>query len=708
MIKRILCVCAAAALCATLSAQPKMSWEDAEKKADELISRLTLQEKLNMTHGYNKFFLPGVPSKGIPFVYMTDASVGVRIIDIPDPSMQKKPEKTTQFPASIMLASTFNPELAEKYGHAVGEECRMAGVGVLLGPGMNIYRNAQCGRNFEYCGEDPYLAGSMVAPYVKGMQETGTVACLKHFLCNNTEFYRRRSNSIVDERAIMEIYTPSFKAGIDAGAGCVMTSYNQLNGEWAGQSKYVIKGILRGDLGFRGLVMTDWKSIYDWKKVVLSGQNVDMPGDPQFYIKKTAADFVAEGALTEKDIEDMIRPQIATCIRFGLYDRFSKGEQYDDSLKARMPEHVGISYQTAAEGVVMLENNGILPLSTDKKILLIGPWASKVPQGGGSSKVVGYDRVSMYKALKDAFGANVILSKKPTEEEISKADAVIVATGTVDEEGTERPMQMSQKDEALVRMAVNANKNTVVVVFTGSAVDMSAWNKKAASILYCWYPGQNGCDAVKDIIVGKVNPSGKLPMTIERSFADSPAFGSLPEGAKLHQAKKNPNEHMFQSWTYDIHYTESILVGYRWYEKKGITPLYPFGYGKSYTTFGLTDAKILLKAKGKNKEKTMDGDMVKVSVCVKNTGAAEGKEVVQLYVSENTPTVIRPNKELKAFSKVNLKPGEKTTVEFEVKRSDLAFWSDSTHSWTVNPGQYTIHLGTSSADIAASLPLTVK
>ena len=249
-----------------ISAQPVMSFEEAEAKANEILKTLTLEEKLSMTQGHNRFFFPGVPEKGLPYIYTTDASIGVKNKQrMHNDSEIILTERTTQFPAFIMLAATFNPELAKSYGYAVGEEARMAGAGVILGPGMNIYRNAQCGRNFEYMGEDPYLVASLIGPYVTGMQSTGTLACAKHFLANQSEFYRRRSNSIVDERAIMEIYTPAFKAAIDAGVATVMTSYNQLNGEWTGQSKYVITDLLRGTLGFKGMVMSDWNSIYDWE-----------------------------------------------------------------------------------------------------------------------------------------------------------------------------------------------------------------------------------------------------------------------------------------------------------------------------------------------------------------------------------------------------------------------------------------------------------
>ena len=688
--------------------QPQMmSWEEAYKRADATLEKLSLEEKIEMTHGHNKFFLPGAPAKGLPHVFMVDASAGVRINhSIPNQKEVRHPEKTTQFPANIMLASTFNTEVAKAYGEAVGWETRMAGAGVLLGPGMNIYRSAQCGRNFEYLGEDPYLASRMVESYVTGMQGTGTMACLKHFLCNNTEFYRKLSNSVVDERAIMEIYTPAFKAGIDAGAGSVMTAYNQVNGEWAGQSKYVITDLLRGTLGFEGLVMTDWRSVYDWEKIVLSGQNVEMPGTPnEFYHINRVRDLLKEGKLTEKNIDAMIRPMIATCIRFGLYDRFKNGQPNEDHLASKLPEHEKLSLRTAAEGTVLLKNNGILPLGEGRRILLAGRWAKVAPQGGGSSKVKGFNQVTSEQALLNSLRAKVTAIEKPNFIQLQKADVVVVATGTYDSEGTERPFAMPEEDEALVRMACAANKNVIVLVLSGSGIDMRAWNDKAAAIIYGWYPGQSGMQAIADIMVGKINPSGKLPMTIEKSFKDSPAYGMIPEGVSLAKAQKNPNELWFAPKTYDVEYKESVLVGYRWYESKGIEPLYPFGFGLSYTTFELTKPHIV--APGKVKYIAAD-QPVKVAVTIANTGKKAGAEVVQLYVAEKNPSVLRPKKELKAFKKVFLAPGEKQVVTFDLQHSALAFWNDKTHAWQVNPGEYTISLGTSSAHIVAELPIQAK
>ena len=705
MKKLILSVVALLA-CSAAFAQPVMTYEQAEEKANEVLKSLTLEEKLSMTQGHNRFFLPGVPAKGLPHIYTTDASIGVKNKQhLHDAGEVVLAERTTQFPAFIMLASTFNPELAKVYGHAVGQEARMAGAGVILGPGMNIYRNSQCGRNFEYMGEDPYLVASLIGPYVEGMQSTGTLACAKHFLANQTEFYRRRSNSIVDERAIMEIYTPAFKAAIDAGVATVMTAYNQLNGEWAGESKYVITDLLRGTLGFKGLVMSDWNSIYDWEKVISSGQNLDMPGEDAFYIKKNPADLVAEGVVTEQDIENMIRPLIATCIRWGLYDRYNSGKQYDKSLEAQLPAHLEISYQTAAEGTVLLRNNGILPLSTDKKVLVVGKWLDNVPCGAGAARVTGYDHKPLNMVLPEAFGENVTFVEKPTSEQLKAAEVVLCVTGTIDAEGWERPFAMEKRDEEFVRNVVAANPNTIVLVHTGSAIDMTAWSDKCAALIYGWYPGQNGAQALRDIIIGKVNPSGKLPMTIERNFADSPAVNTVPEGFSLSKAKGNPNEKAFQSWTYDVDYHESVLVGYRWYEKKNIQTLFPFGYGLSYTTFELANAKVL--SKGKVKTLT-DEKPLKVAIEVNNTGTVAGAEVVQLYIAEKNPTVLRPNKELKAYKKVTVAPGKKAVVTFEVDKKMCSFWCDKTHAWTANAGEYEVLIGTSSADIAAVLPFVVE
>lgn len=679
-------------------AQSRMSCEEADRRADELLRQMTLEEKISMTHGYSRFFFNGIERLGIPYIYLSDATQGVNMRhNLPDPTMVRQLERSTAYPAPILLAATFDPALAYRYARGIGEEARAGGVEVMLGPGLNIYRNAQCGRNFEYFGEDPCLTSQMVSLYVKGMQSTGTAACLKHFVANNTEFYRRRSNSLVGERALNEIYMPGFKAGIEADAACVMTSYNRVNGEWAGQSAYVIDSLLRRQLGFRGVVMTDWNSVYDLEKVVKSGQNVVMPGDWPYYDKQIP-DLIREGKLSESDIERMIRPLLATCIRFGLYDR--KGtEKYKPEWLRRMPMHQADAYAIASEGIVMLKNDGLLPLDkqVNRTILVTGRFLDEIPRGRGAAAVKGYDNVSLRQALASVFGRTVEFVDKPTDEQLKDADVVLVSTGTVDAEAVERPFALPSAEEKSVRRAVALNPRTVVLVNSGSGVRMTDWAGKAAAVIYGWYPGQNGFGAVARILAGEINPSGKLPMTIEKEFSESPACDVVPRMGRLYD--KCSNEHLIQ--LYDVAYKEGVLVGYRWYDTKGIEPLFPFGFGLSYTRFELGNPK--LSAKKCRKDGT-----VTLTVTLKNTGDRDGAEVVQLYVGERSPRVIRPVKELRDFRKVRLAAGQSRVITFEVPYRAFAYWSDTEHGWKVDPGRFDLMVGTSSRDIAFALPVAVE
>ncbi len=675
-------------------AQQKMSWDEAYSKADAMIKTLTLEEKISLMRGYSNFFFKGIPEKGIKYMYLSDATQGVNMRhNLKDPTMVKQLERSVAFPAPILLASTFNLSLAYAYGQAVGEECRAGGIEFLLGPGLNIYRQSQCGRNFEYFGEDPYLVSRMVENYVTAIQSTGTAACLKHFLANNTEFYRRRNNPVIDERALNEIYLPGFKAGIDAGVAAVMTSYNRIKGEWTGQSAYVIKGLLRKQLGFRGVVMTDWDSVYDWEKTIKSGQNVEMDGKWVFDV--TTEELLGQGKITQADIDSMIRPTLATCIAFGLYDR----EKYMPGLLAKFSEHEKVAYEVAAEGVVLLKNNGILPLKDVKreKILLAGKYLDEIPRGQGAAAVEGYNNITLRKALEKKFGNCVKAVAKPTPEEYKNADIVIFCTGTIDAERIERPFNLPKEDEDAVMEAVENNRNVIILVTSGSGIRMTDWADKAAGIIYGWYPGQNGFGAIAGIIAGEINPSGKLPISIEKDFSDSPAYGYLPKYAQFYNEVRN--EHLIN--LYDIEYKESVLVGYRWYETKRIEPLFPFGFGLSYTTFELSQPKVSSSC-------VAPGDKLKVSVVVANIGDMAGSEVVQLYIGERSPSVLRPIKELKGFHKVSLLPGDRQTIEFEVAYGSFAYWNDEVHGWKVDPGKFDIYLGTSSRDITHRLTIEVE
>ncbi|KAA4629776.1 glycosyl hydrolase [Bacteroides ovatus] len=678
-----------------LYAQREMNVKEAYEEANKLLQTLTFEEKASMVRGYNSFFLKGIERKGIPPIYLSDATQGVNIrTNLPNPNMVKQLEKSTAFPAPILLASTFSPELSYQYAKAVGEECRAGGIEILLGPGLNIYRQSQCSRNFEYFGEDPYLVARMVEEYVKGMQSTGTAACLKHFLGNNTEFYRKRSNSIISERAINEIYLPGFKAGIDAGAMCVMTSYNQLNGDWVGQNPYAIKELLRKQLGFSWLVMSDWNSVWDLEKVVKSGQNVEMPGSYDF--GTSIVELFNQGKITEKDLDNMLLPTLATCIAMNFYKR----PKYEPSLLSTFPMHEKIAKRVAEEGIVLLENrDNILPLdpAVNRKILLTGKFVSEIPRGYGAAEVIGYNNVRLVDALQKEFGRTVYYIEHPTVAELQEADIVILSMGTRDREAVERPFTLPNEEEGFMRYITSNHKNVIAIINSGSAINMSAWNDKVAALIYGWYGGQSGFEALTDIITGKVNPSGKLPISIEKDFKDSPAWGYLPKGASLYNECKNE----FMIKVYDIHYNEDILVGYRWYDTQNIEPLYPFGHGLSYTTFSLTKPELTVK-------KITGSQPIKCTVVLTNIGKRKGSEVVQLYVREDNPTLLRPVKELKQFDKIALSPGEKRIVEFELTKQDFAFWDEQSHGWKVNPGRYTIMLGTSSKAIEHSLSFVIE
>jgi len=686
--------------------QSPISFAVADRRADSILSLMTLDEKIEMIGGHNSFFTKGFDKYGIPAFYFSDATQGVHIRKDLDSSAQK----STAFPCPLALTATWNPLLANNYAKSIGEECRANNVAVLLGPGMNIYRISQNGRNFEYFGEDPFLAARMIENYVLGMQSTGTITTLKHFLCNNTDFHRRRTNSIVGERALHEIYLPAFKAGVDAGALAVMTSYNQVNGEWAGQSEYVINQLLKKELGFKGIVMTDWWSVYDPEKVIQSGLDLEMPGEAtksipdlaiigDIYLRSNAARLIKEGKATIDDVNRMAKNIMRTFIAMGDYDRPVKDATYLE----KYPEHEKAALQTARESVVLLRNEkNILPLSSKetKNILVVGKYVENIARGLGSAEVEGYNNIKMIDALRTEFGSRVRFVKEPTDEQLKDAGYVIVSIGTSDSEGWDKPFELPAKSNALVEKAASLNKNTIVVVNAGGGLKMTDWNTKVPAIIYVFYAGQNGYTALSEILSGKTNPSGKLPITIEKKFEDSPGFGYIPTGMKLYTgwegdmiAPKIP--------VIDINYKEGIFVGYRWYESKQIEPLYPFGFGLSYTTFSYRDMIVSNALISKTDDLTIEFQL-------KNTGKRTGAEVTQVYIQSMNPSIERPIKELKAFTKVELKAGEIKTVTLKLKSRDFAFWDVKTHAWKVDSGIYNLLLGSASNDIKQTKKITIN
>ncbi|HVU35794.1 MAG TPA: glycoside hydrolase family 3 C-terminal domain-containing protein [Opitutaceae bacterium] len=671
--------------------QTPVSYEKADERATALLAQMTTAEKLELISGHNSFYIHGFPRLGIPELYLSDATQGVHI----RPNLSQGLEKSVAFPCPISLASTWDPALAYQYAHSVGEECRAGGVAVLLGPGMNIYRNSQCGRSFEYFGEDPFLAARMIEHYVRGVLDTGTIPTLKHFVANNTDYHRRTSDSIVDERALHEIYTVAFKAGIDAGAMAVMTSYNQLNGEWCGQSHYVITDLLRHSLGFKWLVMTDWHSVWDAEKIIKSGQDLEMPGEAN--IAQNGARLLAEGKVSMADIDRMAKTIMRTCIAMGLYDRPVK----DDRYRKDFPAHEQVALETARQGIVLLKNDGILPLRKDAPgdILVTGTYVDTLARGGGSANVEGYDIVTLRQALGDTYGQRVKFVAEPTDAELKAAGIVLLSTGTADNEGWDRPFALPAEEEKRVEHVLALNPRTVVIVNSGGGIQMTGWNDRAAALVYAWYPGQIGNRALAEILCGETNPSGKLPITIERTFDDSPAHGYLPKGETLYTGWKPDNDMTHP--VYPIEYKEGVFVGYRWYDAKGIKPLYAFGSGLSYTTFAYSDARVSAPVVARDHNVT-------VTCRLTNSGKTEGAEVVQLYVHPVNAPVARPEKELKGFRRVKLAPGESRDVAITLTPHDFAYWDVGRHDWHVAPGEYDLWIGGASDRIALKTKVTLR
>lgn len=677
------------------SFQPPISFENADQRAQALLDQMTIKQKIELTGGYSRFFIQSFPELGIPYIFMSDATQGVRLsAHIEDSTIVKPLQKSTAFPAPILLSSTWNPCLAKKYATSVGEECRAGGVHILLGPGLNLYRQSQCGRNFEYFGEDPYLTSRMIEKYVLGVQSTGTSATLKHFVANNTDFYRRRSNSIMDERTLNEIYLPGFKAGIDAGVMAVMTSYNKLNGEWCGQSDYVINDILRGQLGFKWLVMSDWTSVYDGEKVIKSGQDLEMP-----YRKALAntEELLDSGKVTEAQINRMAKSILRMNIAMGFYDR----PQQDTSYLARFEQHEKVALDVAREGIILLKNdNHILPIqkSADLKIVATGKYLHQMAFGGGSALVKGYNPVTLAKALKNEFADNIEMVDISDSNRIAAADLVLLSTGTFFSEGKDVPFDLPDEELKTIHNVLELNENSVVIVNSGSGSNMSPWIDNARAVLYAWYGGQIGNIAIAEILSGKVNPSGKLPITIEKRFKDSPGYGYLPDDETLYDGWVKDN---FTHREYDIEYREGIFVGYRWYEHKNIEPLFAFGHGLSYAEFEYSDLKL-------SKSKFSENDKITVSFMLKNTGIVDGTETAQLYVHDVESSHPRPVKELKGFRKIWLAAGEAKKVTIDLDKSAFSYWNPDVKQWFAETGEFEILVGSASDKILLKKNITLK
>ena len=699
-----------------------------DAKIESILTQLTLEEKVAMTHAQSKFSSPGVPRLGIPEIWMSDGPHGVRA-EIAWDSWSHAGwtnDSITAFPALTSLAATFNPELSSQYGKALGEEARYRKKDILLGPGVNIYRTPLNGRNFEYMGEDPYLASTMVVPYIQGIQQSGVSACLKHYALNNQEQWRGHINVEVSDRALREIYLPAYKAAVtEAGVWSVMGAYNQFRGQHTTHHKFLINDILKGEWGFDGVLVSDWGSAHDTKESARFGLDIEMGTGTNglttstenaydyYFLAKPFREMIRNGELDEALVDDKVRRILRLMFRTNMNPNRPLGRMNN-------PEHLEVARKVAGEGIVLLKNSkSFFPVDPNKKmtIAVIGENATRaMTPGGGSSELKARDEISPLRGLQERFSKATILHsmgyasgppqygrvvqstmdsdslQKAAVKIAAKADIVLFFGGLnknhgQDCEGGDREdMTLDFGQNELLKKLVKVNKNIGVILISGNAVEMP-WLPKVKGLIQGWYLGSQAGPAIADVISGDVNPSGKLPFSFPVKLQDNAAhhFGEL----------SYPGDGTNQ------HYKEDILVGYRWHDTQKVKPLFAFGYGMSYTSFKLSEIKA-------DKKSYKSGDQVTLTCKVSNTGRKDGAEVIQVYVGKPNSKVKRALKELKTFQKIALKRGEKHTTELSFDVDDLAFYDESISDWNLETGEYLLYVGTASNKIAKKVKISIN
>ena len=786
--------------------------DEAKARAAELVAKMTLEEKLDYIGGYNKFYIRAIPRLGIPEIRMADGPQGVR-----------NNTQSTMFASGIAAAATWNRDAVYNMGVGLGQDSRARGVHILLGPGVNIYRSPLCGRNFEYFGEDPYLASQTAVQYVKGVQSQGVMACIKHFAANNQEWDRHNVSSDIDERTLHEIYLPAFHAAIkEAGVGAVMCSYNLINSVHASENSDLNIDVLRNMWGFEGILMSDWNATYSAINAANGGLDLEMPSGKLMNYKHLAGP-IADGIVDIRTIDTKVQNILQTLISFGFFDR----PQKDESISERNPFSDNAALELARNGVVMLKNDGILPLKKGK-VTVAGMHAQGVPTGGGSGFVHPFETCSVYEGLSAVKGyktvttdtfrtsslqgkfftsadlksaglkaeyfnnkkleGNVVYSSVDTQisykwsgspakgvaadrfsirwsgvfysteneqiefsvcgddgyrmfidgkqvladwgnhgttertylfnaeanrkydvrieyfdnsstarielkmfnkayvehnrESFAKADAVVMCVGfdsTTEKENSDRSFEFPYNQAEMIRQIAAINPNVIVVVNVGGGFEMESWIDSTKAVLCAWYPGQEGGQAIAEIISGKLNPSGRLPISIERKLEDNPTWGSYYHNLDV-KVRSNPYKR--------VNYKEGLFLGYRGYDRKQVKPMFPFGYGLSYTTFKYDNLKVTNGANG-----------YLVEFDVTNTGKVDGAEVAQVYVGYNNKSVILPVKQLKGYEKVNIAKGATHHFAIEIPYSNLSYYDIISHDFVDASKDVTIYVGSSAQDI---------
>ena len=711
-----------------------------EERVEDALSRLTLEEKVALTHAQSKFCSPGVARLGIPEFWMTDGPHGIRPEVLWDEWEQAgwTNDSCVAFPALTCLAASWDPEIARLYGKSIGEEARYRNKTVLLGPGVNIYRSPLNGRNFEYMGEDPYLAGKMVVPYVQGVQQNGVAACVKHYALNNQEVNRHTTNVIVDDRALYEIYLPAFKAAVQEGnAWAIMGSYNLYKNQHGCHNQYLLNDILKGEWGFDGVVVSDWGGVHNTQEAITNGLDMEFGSwtnglsngasnaYDNYYLADPYLKLIREGKVGTKELDDKVR----RILRLAYRTTMDRNRPYGSLCSEA---HFAAARSIGEEGIVLLQNrNDLLPIDLNraKRIVVIGENAIKMMTvGGGSSSLKVKYELSTLDGIRKRVGdqAEVIYARgyvgdpsgeyngvksgqdledsRSPEELIAEAVAVakeadyVIFIGGLNksahqdcEDADRKELGLSYGQDKVITALAKANKNLIVVNISGNAIAMP-WVKEVPAIVQAWYLGSEAGSAIASVLTGDVNPSGKLPFTFPASLQDVGAH-------KLGEYPGTPRSD--GSPIVDQKYNEGIFVGYRWVDKEKTKPLFSFGHGLSYTTFAYGKAVADKKVMGQDETLT-------ITLPVTNTGCREGSEVIQLYISDLQSSLPRPVKELKGFSKVKLAPGETREVTFTIGKEALSFFDDTRHEWVAEPGKFEAWIGASSTDIRNKVAFELK
>lgn len=676
--KKMIVACAALlGAMLTLSAQPVIGERDRQRAA-ELVSKMTLEEKCALVGGIDDgFHTFPVERLGILSVRMADGPQGVR-----------NDTRSTYYPCGMAVAASWNRRIAYGVGEGIGCDAKARGVGVMLCPGVNIYRSALCGRNFEYYGEDPYLAAETAVSYIDGIQQQGVMATIKHFALNNQEYHRYEVSSNADERTMNEIYLPAFKAAVQkAHVAAVMTSYNPINGVHASENK-AMTGYLR-DWGHEGIIMSDWSSTYTTLGCYTGDLDLEMPEGVVLnygYIKP----LLDRGVVVEADLDRKCVHILQSFSAYGFLD----GPVQDTSI----PEDYELSRTHAAEaaleGTVLLKNDGVLPIKASSRnlIVVMGPNADVVPFGGGSGEMFPIEGRSVtlldgMKKLGKGYKVSHADWKNPDEALIRKATAVIFAAGfndKVEREGSDRPYALPDGQNEAISAVAAMNPNVIVVANSGGEFDIRPWKDDVKAILLAWYGGQETGNALASLISGRANPSGKLPFTWWGALENNPATPYYTTCKPYDHPKR------WQDFRY-TEYKEGLFVGYRGECLAGAAAMYPFGYGLSYTAFEYSDLQV-----------SESGDGFDVSFTVRNTGRVSGAEAAQVYVAPKAPLAVRPERELKGYDKVLLAPNASARMTVHLGREAFSRYDISTHSWVTDPCEYEILVGSSSRDIELS------